>query len=171
MQPLTPSGIVALMAARSRDETDAALDRARAALKEFREARGISAAKWESAAYGRTTGTLGKFIRGTNRDIGLEALLRLAAVENTTVAHLIGETAGIPAPSAGIDRALLAEAIATIEQRLQRQGQAIEAGKKALAILVLYDAAKASAPGTALDDLADNVLRLALHTTERKPPR
>lgn len=170
MQPVTPSGIVAVMAARSRDATDAALDRARAALKEFREAKGISATKWEGGA-GLGQGTLGKFIRGTNRDIGLEALLRLAAAQGATVAQLIGETPGMPAPSAAIDRRLLSEAIATVERRLKRQSQAIDAGKKALAIMVLYDAAKASAPGTGLDDLADNVLRLALHTSEKPGSR
>jgi len=158
------------MAARSRDEFDAALDRARASLKGLREARRLSATKWEGEA-GLGQGTLGKFIRGANRDIGLEALLRLAAAQNTTVAQLIGETAAIPQLSTAIDRALLAEVIGTVERRLQRQSQAIEPSTKALAIMVLYDAAKASSPGTAIDDLAENVLRLALHNPEQGKQR
>lgn len=142
-----------------------AVDRARASLKRISTDRDVSVSAWEQAAE-IGIGTLGKFIRGTNRDIGLTALLRLALAQKITVAEMIGETP--VQPSAAIDRQLLTDILSAIERHLAETGEKIAPTEKALAIMVLYDAARRDEHGRfVMDELAINVFRLAL----RQPPR
>jgi hypothetical protein len=160
-------------------QIDAALERARESLKRLRAKRNVSISKWEDDA-GLGQGTLGKFIRGVapkpnagtgrtrrGRDIGLEALLRLARAQNVTVAELIGEGPP-PPPSAAIDIQLLTDILAAIETHVQDAGEAIRPADKALVAIVLYDSAHREGRGKfVMDDMAMNILKLAL----KKPPR
>jgi hypothetical protein len=157
-------------------QVDEALERARHAIKRFRENRNISISKWEDEA-GLGQGTLGKFIRGgaprpragqkrtkPTRDIGLEALLRLAHAQKATVAELIGE--GPPTPSAPIDSQLLADILAELESYLQKTGDTLGPTEKVLVTMVLYDASQREGRSKfVMDDWATSVLKLAL----RKP--
>lgn len=157
-------------------QIDEALERAREALKRFRESRNISISRWEDEA-GLGQGTLGKFIRGAGpqprtgpkrtkptRDIGLEVLLRLARAQKATVAELIGEDP--PTPSTPIDSQLLADILAELESYLQRAGDTLGPAEKVLVTMVLYDASQRERRSKfVMDEWAINVLKLAL----RKP--
>jgi hypothetical protein len=173
MQKTGPLVIVAEMAKRTRSKApprkgitraaaEAAMRRSRAALSRFRERKGLTVNAWETEA-GLGQGALGKFLRDppANQDIGLEALLRLALCQGATVAELIGETG--PAPSAAIDRELLAEIIAGLERYLADTAEKIDPQTKARMVMVAYDAAKdRGGPGKfAIDDLFANLLQLA----------
>jgi len=171
---LAPRGHRGPYRPKSDPQIDAALERARESLKRFREQRHISISKWEEEA-GLGQGTLGKFIRGAtsnpkpgtkrtkpSRDIGLEALLRLAAAQNTTVAELIGEGPS-PPPSAAVDTQLLTDILVELERYLQKTGDIIRPADKVLVAMVLYDTTQRDRRGKfVMDDLAIKILKLAL---------
>lgn len=140
---------------------DAGLERCRAAITRLIKERGGSIPKWEPGTEGPTKGnTLAKFLRGTNRNVSLETLLRIAAEQNVTVAELIGETS--QPQQQPLDRQLLIQVMAAIDEHIDKTGVTIAPAEKALATMVLYETAQRGGKGFVMDDLAANVLALAL---------